>query len=182
MPNVTYGSQRSVDDRRGYDQRGYDQRGTDGRYGAYGSRDYGNRNSTERGGYRGNDGYRANDSRYRGGNESRYRDGDRGRGSWNRSWREDSRYDWRSYRENYSDRYRIGRYYSPYSNYGYRRYGIGAALLPLFYSERYWINDPYAYRLPEAYGEYRWVRYYNDALLVDIYTGQVIDEIDNFFF
>jgi Ni/Co efflux regulator RcnB len=54
-------------------------------------------------------------------------------------------------------------------------------LWPLFYSERYWINDPWQYRLPDVYGPYRWVRYYEDALLVDVTTGQVVDVIENFF-
>ena len=40
---------------------------------------------------------------------------------------------------------------------------------------------PYDYRLPEAYGPYRWVRYYNDALLVDIYTGEVVDTVYDIF-
>jgi len=28
----------------------------------------------------------------------------------------------------------------------------------------------------------RWVHYYNDALLVDVTTGEVVDVIPNFFF
>ncbi|WP_409574764.1 RcnB family protein [Sphingopyxis sp. PET50] len=32
-----------------------------------------------------------------------------------------------------------------------------------------------------AYGGYRWVRYYNDALLVDTYSGEVVDVIYDFF-
>ena len=51
----------------------------------------------------------------------------------------------------------------------------------LFYSQRYWINDPWYYRLPPAYGDYRWVRYYDDALLVDVYSGRVVDVIYDFF-
>ncbi|RZM12158.1 MAG: hypothetical protein EOP67_66195, partial [Sphingomonas sp.] len=43
------------------------------------------------------------------------------------------------------------------------------------WSRNYWIDDPYSYRLPEAYGPYRWVRYYDDALLVDVRTGVVVD-------
>ena len=35
--------------------------------------------------------------------------------------------------------------------------------------------------LPEVWGPYRWVRYYDDVMLVDIYTGQVVDVIYNFF-
>ena len=37
------------------------------------------------------------------------------------------------------------------------------------------------YRLPPAYGPYRWIRYFDDALLVNIHTGMVVDSIRNFF-
>ena len=60
-------------------------------------------------------------------------------------------------------------------------YVIGFALDSLFYSSRYWIDDPWQYRLPDAYGPYRWVRYYDDALLVDIYSGEVVDGMYDFF-
>ena len=49
------------------------------------------------------------------------------------------------------------------------------------FAQNYWISDPYYYDLPPAYGPYRWVRYYNDALLVDVYTGQVVDSVYNIF-
>ena len=61
------------------------------------------------------------------------------------------------------------------------RFNIGFSLSSLFYSSRYWINDPGYYRLPPAYGGTRWIRYYNDALLVDTYSGEVIDVINDFF-
>ena len=77
--------------------------------------------------------------------------------------------------------FRLGAYYSPYRNYSYRRLSIGFFLDSLFYSNRYWINDPWRYRLPEVYGPYRWVRYYDDALLVDVYSGEVVDVIHDFF-
>jgi Ni/Co efflux regulator RcnB len=51
----------------------------------------------------------------------------------------------------------------------------------VFFGNRYWINDPWRYRLPEVYGPYRWVRYYDDVLLVDEYSGEVVDVIHNFF-
>jgi Ni/Co efflux regulator RcnB len=54
-------------------------------------------------------------------------------------------------------------------------------LAPMFFASSYWISDPWDYRLPPAYGPYRWVRYYNDALLVDVETGYVTDEIPDFF-
>lgn len=147
------------------------------------------RNQTYRDGYR--DGRRSDwqqdrqqtqnayRSGYRDGNRSgSYRDGYR---AWNHDWRRDNRYNWYSYRNQYRDRYRLGRYYAPYSNYRYNRLSIGFRLGSLFFGSRYWINDPWQYRLPEAYGPYRWVRYYDDALLVNTYSGEVVDVIYDFF-
>ena len=48
-------------------------------------------------------------------------------------------------------------------------------------SQRYWINDPYQYRLPYAPEGTRWIRYYNDVLLVDTWSGEVVDVIHDFF-
>ena len=107
--------------------------------------------------------------------------GDRdGRRRWSGDWRRDHRYDWRSYRSRYSSLFRLGRYSDPY-RYGYRRFSIGFNLWPSYYGSNNWLNDPWQYRLPPAYGPYRWVRYYDDALLVNIYTGQVVDVINSFF-
>ena len=104
-----------------------------------------------------------------------------GRNDWNRNWRNESRFDWQRYRYSNRDLFRVGPYYSPYRNYGYNRFSIGIFLDSLFYDQRYWIGDPWQYRLPPADGPYRWVRYYNDALLVNIYTGEVEDVISDFF-
>lgn len=105
----------------------------------------------------------------------------RGYNNWDRNWRNDRRYDWQSHRTRYSSYYRMPHYYSPYRDWSYRRLYVGFNLWPLFYSERFWITNPWYYRLPDVYGPYRWVRYYDDALLVDIETGEVVDVIDNFF-
>jgi hypothetical protein len=131
------------------------------------------------------DGRRDTDRNWDGRNGS-YRDGDRDarrdHRRWdNRGWRNDRRYDWNRYRSANRDVFRLGVYYSPYRNYHYRRLSIGFFLDSLFYSNRYWINDPWRYRLPEVYGPYRWVRYYDDALLVDVYSGEVVDVIHDFF-
>jgi len=107
-------------------------------------------------------------------------DGDRNHHRWSSDWRRDHRYDWRSYRNRYSSLYRLGRYYDPYG-WNYRRFSTGYNLWPSYYGSSNWLNDPWQYRLPPAYGPYRWVRYYDDALLVNIYTGQVADVIYNFF-
>jgi hypothetical protein len=130
------------------------------------------------------DSRRDNDRNWRDGrrdNDRNWRDGNRDGRRWDRSWHNNNRYDWRHYRSSNRNVFHIGRYYSPYRNYSYRRLSIGFGLDSLFYSSRYWINDPWQYRLPEAYGPYRWVRYYDDALLVDLYTGDVVDVIYDFF-
>ncbi|WP_202389626.1 RcnB family protein [Croceibacterium soli] len=120
------------------------------------------------------DGRRDNDRDWRDGRRHDY-------SRWDRRWRDDSRYNWYNYRNYNRHVYRPGRYYSPYRHYNYRRLGIGVFLDSLFYSNRYWINDPWQYRLPEVYGPYRWVRYYDDALLVDVRRGEVVDVIHDFF-
>jgi len=98
-----------------------------------------------------------------------------------RRWRDNHRYDWQRYRLGNRSIFRLGRYYAPYRDYRYRRLSIGARIGNLFFGSRYWINDPGRYRLPAVYGPYRWVRYYDDVLLVDIYSGEVVDVIHDFF-
>jgi hypothetical protein len=128
-----------------------------------------------RSGYR--DGVRTEN--WRDGDRNRYRDNNYR--SWSRDWRRDNRYDWQGYRSSNRNVYRLGRYYAPYSNYRYNRVSIGFSLNSLFFGSRYWINDPWQYRLPAAYGPYRWIRYYDDALLVNTYSGEVVDVIYDFF-
>lgn len=135
------------------------QRGNDGRWQRRDGRNYGNRDNRDYGQYGGGKDFR-----------------------WNNDWRRDSRYDWKSYRSSNRNFYRQPRYYDPFgSRYGYKRFGIGIVIGSGYYSDRYWISDPYAYRLPYADGPYRWIRYYDDVLLIDIRNGYVIDVIYDFF-
>ncbi|MGX7953124.1 RcnB family protein [Tsuneonella sp. HG249] len=129
-------------------------------------------------GYR--DGDRSDDRRWDGNRDGRRYSGDHRRWN-NHDWRRDNRYNWYSYRNANRSIFRLGSYYSPYRDYRYSRLSIGFRLGSLFYGSRYWINDPWQYRLPAAYGPYRWVRYYDDALLVDIYSGEVVDVVYDFF-
>ncbi|MBB5733465.1 hypothetical protein FHS61_002500 [Altererythrobacter atlanticus] len=122
--------------------------------------------------------YRDNDRRW---NDNRRQTVRRDHRDWDRRWRNNNRYDWQRYRRANRSVFSLGFYYSPYRNYSYRRLGTGFRLDSLFYSSRYWINDPWRYRLPAVYGPYRWVRYYDDVLLVDIYDGRVVDVIYDFF-
>ena len=100
---------------------------------------------------------------------------------WNRGWRGDRRYDWQRYRVGNRHVFHLSPYYAPYRNWNYRRFSIGLFLDPLFYGQNYWIGDPYYYRLPPAPPGTEWVRYYNDVLLVDVYSGEVVDAIYDFF-
>jgi hypothetical protein len=113
-----------------------------------------------------------------GGKRRDYNDGNYRR--WSRNWHNDRRYDWRRHRDRHRSIFRIGFYYDPFG-WNYRRWGIGSFLYPSYFGSRYWLNDPWQYRLPPAYGPYRWVRYWDDALLVNIYTGEVVDVMHNFF-
>jgi Ni/Co efflux regulator RcnB len=103
------------------------------------------------------------------------------RRAWNRGWRYDRRYDWQRYRYANRSIFSPGYYYAPYRGHRYSRFSIGLYLDSGFFSNRYWISDPWRYRLPPAYHGTRWVRYYDDVLLVDLYTGEVLDVIYDFF-
>lgn len=105
----------------------------------------------------------------------------RGDRDWSRQWRQDRRYDWQGWRGNHREIYRMSRYLPPYRSYSYRRLGLGVFLDGGFFASRYWIGDPWTYRLPPVYGPYRWVRYYDDAVLVNIYSGEVVDVIYDVF-
>ncbi len=99
---------------------------------------------------------------------------------WSSNWQHDPRYDWRRYRDRNRAIFRIGSYYDPFG-WGYRRVNVGFTLYSGYYSSNYWLDDPWQYRLPPAYGPYRWVRYYDDAVLVDLYSGRVVEVIRDFF-
>lgn len=99
---------------------------------------------------------------------------------WDRNWRNDHHHDWRNYRHHHWSRFHLGFYYDPFG-WGYQRYNVGWRLWPNYYSSNYWLNDPSMYALPYAPWPYRWVRYYDDALLVNTYTGQVVDVMYDFF-
>lgn len=99
---------------------------------------------------------------------------------WRKEWRRDHRYDWRRHRDRDRRRFHVGIYIDPFG-WRYRPWQLDWRLPSRYYSSRYWISDPYYYSLPPVYAPYRWVRYWNDALLVDLRTGRVVDVIPNFF-
>jgi hypothetical protein len=100
--------------------------------------------------------------------------------TWSTSWRHNSKYDWYNWRKHHRSWFHLGFYFDPFG-WGYYPYQIGWRMWPSYYSSRYWINDPWQYRLPYAPPGYVWIRYWNDALLVDTWSGEVVDVIPNFF-
>ena len=99
---------------------------------------------------------------------------------WGTQWRGDHRYDWRDWRRHHRSSFHFGFYSDPFG-FGYQRMNYGWTLFPSYYRSNYWLRDPWQYRLPPVYGPYRWVRYYDDALLVDTWSGEVVDVIYDFF-
>lgn len=91
------------------------------------------------------------------------------------------------YREDIQDRRRgyQGAYRAKSSRFdapfAYSAYRPGAAMGRGHYGQRYLIANPHRWDLPPAYGANQWVRHYDDALLVNMRTGQVRRVIRNVF-
>ncbi len=178
---------------RGDDGRGNDGRGNNGRPNA-GRPNAGNpndgRGNDGRDWNRGNNGNDRNWSfRDNNGRQWNYNNGRRVENRWNgfqrwdnNGWRRDQRYNWQSWRNSHRSIFRLPSYRAPYGwSRGYSRFSIGIYLNSILFGSSYWIDDPWSYRLPPAYGPLRWVRYYNDALLVDVRDGYVVDVIYDVF-
>ena len=113
-------------------------------------------------------------------NQSYSRDHNRwANGGWNRNWRNDHRYDWRNYRNHHRSIFHLGFYYDPFG-YSYSPFNIGYRLSPAYFGQQFWF-DSGLYGLPYPPPGTQWVRYWNDAVLVDVYTGEVVDVIRDFF-
>jgi hypothetical protein len=67
-------------------------------------------------------------------------------------------------------------FYYP-GGWGYRRWAIGQFLPGLFLNQGYFIGNWAAYGLGPPPPGLQWVRYGPDALLVNVYTGQVVDTV-----
>jgi Ni/Co efflux regulator RcnB len=82
------------------------------------------------------------------------------RSRWQRNYRAERRYHWNNYRR-------------PHGWY-YRRWTFGQILPLLFWSQNYWINSYWNYGLDDPPYGYVWVRYGDDALLVNVQTGRIL--------
>lgn len=95
--------------------------------------------------------------------------------------RREYREDWREYRRKHQSTFRRGAYQAP-RGYRYAPVRVGVSLRPAFTANRYWINDPYTYRLPRAQAGTRYVRYGDDVLLINARTGRVLRVYGGFFY
>lgn len=87
--------------------------------------------------------------------------------------------DWRDWRGRNRALYARGDWRAPFR---YQTFRSGVRIAPTYWnSSRYWIADPWRYRLPPAaYGQ-RWVRHYDDVILVDTRRGVVVRTIPGFY-
>lgn len=92
--------------------------------------------------------------------------------------RREYREDWRDYRRDQREVHARGNWRAPFR---YHRFNEGVRLRPAYYANRYYIVNPHHYRLPPTRGAHRWVRHYDDVLLVNIRSGRVVRVIHNFF-
>jgi Ni/Co efflux regulator RcnB len=126
------------------------------------------------------------DRAYRSGNPDRIREERRDLRDARRDYREEyrearrdwGRDDWRYARNQNRELYRGYGWRSPYR---YQTFRPGVRLNFGYYQPRYQINDYGRYRLPRPGWNQRWVRHYNDVLLVDVRSGYVVDVIRNFY-
>ena len=78
-------------------------------------------------------------------------------------------------------RYHVDHYSRPHGWYPYQ-WVLGGILPHLFWSQNYWIIDYWLYGLPIPPYDCVWVRYENDALLIDRRSGEVIEVIYDIFY
>lgn len=155
-------AQRNNNDRRGDFNRGGD-----------------NRPDFNRGGNNRPDFNRGNDRRDFGRNDGRFdnRRFDNRPGTRNGNW---ARYN-RNFNASRRFQYRGGYYRRPAGWY-YRRWSFGDFLPSLFWASNYWINDYFYYDLMPPPPGTVWVRYGDDALLIDRYSGEIIQVEYGIFF
>ena len=93
----------------------------------------------------------------------------------NRRWGDN---DWRDWRGRNRGVYARGNWRAPFR---YNAFRPGVRIAPNYWGSAYWINDPWQYRLPPAGWGQRWVRHYDDVLLIDTRRGIVLRVINNFY-
>lgn len=71
-------------------------------------------------------------------------------------------------------RYHYGHSYVPPHGYYYKRWVYGQVFPTIFWTQNFWLTDYYSFGLDNPPYGYVWVRYGPDALLVNVYNGQIL--------
>ena len=95
-----------------------------------------------------------------------------------REARREYREDWRDYRRSHRNVYARGNWRAPFR---YTQFNTGVRLRPAYYGSRYYVSDFHRYRLPAPGRNLRYVRHYDDVLLVNVRNGRVVNVYRNFF-
>lgn len=106
-----------------------------------------------------------------------YQHDSRGFGIRPQNWNNRPRnFDRRDYQRNFraAHPFHWGQYHRPPGWY-YRRWVFGEILPAIFWTRDYWIDDFWMFDLPIPPFGYEWVRYGNDALLINTYTGEILE-------
>ena len=67
------------------------------------------------------------------------------------------------------------------ANFRYQRFAVGARIQPAYFGNRYTISDYGRFRWARPGVNQRWVRHFDDALLVNTRTGRVVKVVYNAF-
>jgi Ni/Co efflux regulator RcnB len=95
-----------------------------------------------------------------------------------REAKQEYREDWRDYRTHNRNAFHPARFRAPFR---YNNFNIGIRLSPQYYGSRYYVNNYSSYRLPSPGYGLRYVRHYNDVLLVNVRNGRVVQVYRNFY-
>jgi Ni/Co efflux regulator RcnB len=77
-------------------------------------------------------------------------------------------------------RFRLGAYRAPYGFY-VRDWGFGDILPRGWYGDQYYLGDFLDYDLPYPPPGYAWVRVGGDAIMIDRYTGRIVQVVRGIF-
>ncbi|HTW34294.1 MAG TPA: RcnB family protein [Rhizomicrobium sp.] len=91
------------------------------------------------------------------------------------AWTPQRNFDRRAYQRNWNAprRYNYGAYVRP-PGWHYRRWTYGQILPAIFWAQNYWISSWATFGLMAPPYGYQWVRYGNDAILIDTSRGQIL--------
>lgn len=171
-------------------------RGEDRRDRSDGQRGEGRRDEGRRDEGRRDEGHRDDDARRGERRGGQHWDNDRDRHEWggrdwdDRRWRDrdrdgrfdrDSRWERGRYPSVYSSSNRYRYAWRPPSGFYVRSWGFGDFLPRSWFGSGYWISDPWRFNLPRPPLGYDWVRAGDDALLIDQFTGRIVQVVRNIF-